>query len=69
MEPNHLENSQHNKRTMFVILLVIPAPRLRGGKLRESNPLNKMDTRLRGYDISKSWYDISKKRRYLNDNC
>ena len=35
---------------MFVFLLVIPAPRLRGDKLRESTPVSKMDTRLRGYD-------------------
>ena len=43
-EPNQLENSQ-NKRTIFAILLVIPA---KAG----IHSIIKLDTRLRGYDIS-----------------
>ncbi len=39
---------------VFGPLIVIPAPRLRGGKLLESTQVNKMDTRLRGYDTLKN---------------
>ena len=41
-------------------LLFIPAPRLRGGKLRESTLVNKMDTRLRGYDTFSGWVESCK---------
>ncbi len=39
---------------MFAFLIVIPAPRLRGGRLRESILVKKMDTRLRGYDTTQT---------------
>ena len=41
-------------------LIVIPAPRLRGGRLRESTLVNKMDTRLRGYDTTSGEVEICK---------
>lgn len=34
------------------VSIVMPAPRLCGGKLRESTLVHKMDTRRRGYDTT-----------------